>query len=493
MESLAACEGSRGSRRKGIPMPEQTPPTCADDPVASITEIVARARVAQATFETYSQQRVDDVVAAVAWAIYEPERALALAELAVQDTGLGRVEDKVVKNQRKTLGTLRDLTGAPSVGVIREDVQLGITEYAKPVGVVAAVCPSTNPAATPANKTLMALKGRNAVVISPSPKGASTAAMLVRYMHAELDKVGAPRDLVQSLAAPSKPLTNELMNQADLVVVTGSQRNVRQAYSSGTPALGVGAGNAPVIIEADADVEDAAAKIKQSKIFDYSTSCSSENSVHITDTVYAEALAALRNQGGYLLTPAEKDRLQTVMWPDGKLSSAITAQPPGKIAALAGLDSLEAREADFFMVEEEGVGPEHPFSGEKLSVVLTVYRYHDLDSALDRIQRLLDFQGAGHSCGIHTRNVEHAHTVARRLRVARVLVNQAHCFGTGGGFDNGLGFTLTMGAGTWAGNSISDNLSYRHFLNITRLAQVIPPRVPTEEQLWGNYFERYGR
>lgn len=470
-------------------MPAVQDRTAAD----TVATLLARARAAQAVFEGYDQQRVDDVVAGVAWAIYQPDRARALAEISVRDTGLGNVGDKIVKNQRKTIGTLRDLTGAKSVGIIHEDSKSGITEYAKPVGVVAAVCPSTNPAATPANKTMMALKGRNAVILSPSPKGESTCRLLVDYMHAELDKVGAPRDLVQYVASPTKELTAELMRQADLVVVTGSQRNVRQAYASGTPAIGVGAGNAPVIVDADADVADAAEKIKRSKTFDYATSCSSENSVHLHAAIYRQALDALRAQGGYVLTQEEKQRLQAVMWPDGKLSSTITAQPPGKIAALAGLESAEARQASFFMVEEDGVGPEHPFSGEKLSVVLTVYRFFELDQALQRIQRLLDYQGAGHSCGIHTSTEAHAHAVAERLRVARVLVNQAHCFGTGGGFDNGLGFTLTMGAGTWAGNSISENLSYRHFLNITRLSQVIPAHVPTEDELWRHYHETYGR
>lgn len=463
-------------------------PTSTEDAVDTISAVIARARTAQAVFEGYNQQQVDDVVAATAWAIYEPTRARHLAEVGVRDSGLGNADDKFAKNQRKTMGTLRDLTGAKSVGVIAE--YNGITEYAKPMGVIAAVCPSTNPAATPANKAMMALKGRNAVVLAPSPKGASTCALLVDYIHQELDKIGAPRDLVQYIAKPSKDLTNELMRQADLVVVTGSQRNVRQAYRSGTPAIGVGAGNAPVIIDADANLPDAAEKIRRSKTFDYATSCSSENSVHIHDSVYDDAVEALKAEGGYLLTADEKQRLRKVMWPEGKLSSAITAQAPDKIAALAGLDAPNAR---FFMVEEEGVGPDFPFSGEKLSVVLTVYRFTDLGQALERIQRLLDFQGAGHSCGIHTNTEAHARHVAEQLRVARVLVNQAHCFGTGGSFDNGLGFTLTMGAGTWAGNSISDNLSYKHFLNITRLARVIEPAVPTEEQLWAHYFATYGR
>jgi sulfoacetaldehyde dehydrogenase len=485
--SVAAARGPRHERTQAMSVVQER--TVAE----TVAALISQARAAQAVFEDFDQQRVDDVVAGVAWAIYRPDRARALAELGVRDTGLGKVEDKIAKNQRKTLGTLRDLTGAKSVGVIHEDPATGITEYAKPVGVVAAVCPSTNPAATPANKTMMALKGRNAIILSPSPKGASTCRMLVEFIHEELAKIGAPRDLVQYMEVPSKDLTNELMVQADLVVVTGSQRNVRQAYRSGTPAIGVGAGNAPVIVDADADVADAAEKIRLSKTFDYATSCSSENSVHIHDAVYDKTLRALEEQGGYLLDETEKQRLQAVMWPEGKLSSTVTAQAPEKIAALAGLDSPGARAAKFFMVQEDGVGRGYPFSGEKLSVVLTVYRFTDLEPALDRIQRLLDFQGAGHSCGIHTQSEEHARFVAERLRVARVLVNQAHCFGTGGGFDNGLGFTLTMGAGTWAGNSISDNLSYRHFLNTTRLARTIPPRIPTEQDLWGRYLDTYGR
>lgn len=464
-----------------------------DDAAVQIAAIVDRARAAARIAETYDQQRIDDVVAAVGWAIYRPDRAEALAELAVADTGLGNVPDKIKKNRRKTLGTLRDLTGARSVGVIAEDARTGITEYAKPVGVVAAVCPSTNPAATPANKTMMVLKGRNAVVLSPSPKGTSTCRMLLRFIHEELDKVGAPRDLVQMLEQPGKALAAELMRQADLVVVTGSQRNVRAAYSSGTPAIGVGAGNSPVIVAPDADLADAAEKIKASKVFDNATSCSSENSVHLHADIHDAMLAELTARGGYLCSAEEKRRLEDVMWQDGKLSTAVIAQPAGRIAELAGLESDRARAAEFFMVAENGVGAGFPFSEEKISVVLTVYSYTELDAALERIQRMLDHQGAGHSCGIHTADDTLARTVAERLRVARVLVNQAHCFGNGGSFDNGLGFTLTMGAGTWAGNSISDNLSYRHFLNTTTLARVIPPREPSESDIWGRYFEVYGR
>jgi hypothetical protein len=226
----------------------------------AVRALIERARAAQAVANDYDQQRVDDLVAAAGWAILEPKRNRELAELAVADTGIGNVEDKVRKNYRKTLGLLRDLKGARSVGVIAAYPERGLIELARPAGVVAAITPSTNPAATPANKIINALKGRNAVIVAPSPKGWSTCARLLEFMHAEFDRIGAPRDLVQSLSAPvTKATTAELMRQADLVVATGSQANVRAAYASGTPAFGVGAGNVASIVDETADLAAAGA------------------------------------------------------------------------------------------------------------------------------------------------------------------------------------------------------------------------------------------
>ncbi len=459
----------------------------------AVSEMVKRARCAQAVIEEHNQAETDDLVRAVAWAIHRPDRAEELARIAVATTGFGNVADKINKNQRKTKGTLRDLLADRSVGIIRDDVESGITEYAKPVGVVGAVVPSTNPVATPANNAMMALKARNAIIISPSPKGVSSCARLVEFIHQELAKVGAPADLIQYIAQPSKAAAFELMRQVDLVVVTGSLKNVRAAYASGTPALGVGQGNAAVVVDETADLIQAAIKIRRSKTFDYGTSCSSENSVHIHESVYDQALDALSAEGGYLLTQEEKERLASVMWQTGRLNAHLIAQAPDVIAVKADLDQPEARQARFFMVAEDGVGPDHPFSGEKLSVVLAVYKYQDFDAALDRIQKIYDYQGAGHSAGIHTTDEDRARYMAERLKVARVLVNQAHSFGNGGAFDNGLNFTLTMGAGTWAGNSFSDNLSYRHFMNITRLVRTIPSREPSDADLFGEYWKRFGR
>ena len=456
-----------------------------------VSSLVARARAAQRRYEAYSQEQVDEVVTAAGWAIVDPEHNRVLAELAVATTGLGNVADKISKNRRKTMGLLRDLAGARSVGVISEDKARGLVEIARPVGVVGAVVPSTNPAATPANNIINALKGRNAIILSPSPKGSPTSTKLLEYVHAELDRVRAPRDLVQQIPAPvTREMTAELMRRVDLVVATGSQNNVRAAYSSGTPAIGVGTGNVVVIVDASADLGDAARKIGESKMFDNATSCSSENAVVILDAVYDAMIEALRKQGGVLLDPAEKARLQNAMWREGKLSPSIIARSAADIARVAGLD--RCADASFLMVEETGAGPEYPFSGEKLSPVLTVYRARDFDHAVALAGDINEYEGAGHSIGIHTADDAQAMRLGLEFPVCRVIVNQAHCFANGGNFDNGLPFTLSMGCGTWGRNSISDNLNYRHFLNITRIARVIRENEPSEEDLFGSYRAKYG-
>ncbi len=463
--------------------------------VATIAILIERARAAQAVAETYSQAHVDRVCAAAAWAIMEPSRNHALAALAVRDTGLGNVADKIQKNHRKTLGLMRDLHGAKSVGVITENKATGITEIARAAGVVGAITPSTNPGATPANMIINAMKGRNAIILAPSPKGASTAELLLQYVYAEFDRIDAPHDLVQVLAFPvSKALTYELLQQVDLIVATGSQANIRAAYSSGKPAFGVGAGNVAVIVDASADLANTAERIVRSKVFDNATSCSSENSVVIVDAVYDAMIAALEVQGCMLLTADEKMRLQNVMFPSGKLSSAVTAKTATEIAAIAGVN--RAVEARVLMVAETGIGEGFPFSGEKLSPVMTIYRAANFDSAARIVNDIYAYQGAGHSVGIHA-SPEIADQLALQLGltlpVARVIVNQAHCIATGGSFDNGLPFSLSMGCGTWGGNSFSDNLTYRNFLNITRIARPIAQNMPEESALFADYFAHINR
>ena len=460
--------------------------------IASITQLIENGRNAMLEFSSADQARVDEAVTAIAWCLYKPENAKRLAEMAVSDTGIGNVADKVIKNQRKTFGTLRDLMRVRTVGIVEDSPERGLVRYGKPVGVVAAITPSTNPAATPVNKTMMAIKGANAVVIAPSPAGWSSTNATVDLMRSALLKIGAPKDLVQILPHPvSRNMTRLLMEQADLIVATGSQNNVRSAYSSGTPAIGVGAGNVPVIIDSSADLNDAAGKIMASKTFDNSTSCSSENSLIILDDVYEAAMAALEAVGGYRCNEVETGLIADKLWVNGNLNRDLIARDADVFADGVGLDQ-GASGKRFFMVEQQ-FDSESRFTDEKLSLVLTVYRAGDFDHAVELVTNILKVQGRGHSCGIHTADASHPVQLAEEIDVVRVLVNQAHTFGNGGSFNNALNFTLSMGCGTWGGNSISENLNYRHFINITHLVTAVGEDKPGEEELFGAYHARYGK
>lgn len=460
----------------------------------TIERMSEKARVAMDQIYDYSQEQVDELVQAVAWAIYKPGNTEELARVAKQDTGLGRYDHKVTKKRRKTMGTLNDLLGEKSVGVINSNKDTGITEIAKPVGVVGAVVPSTNPGATPANIAMMALKGRNAIVIAPSPKGLSTSNLLLMYIHEELAKIGAPLDLVQVLPAPvNKAKTIELMKQVDFLTVTGSRNNVRLGQTSGTPNVCVSEGNVVSIVDATADIQSAAKKIFLSKTFDNATSCSNDNSVVIEAEVYDEMIRALQKEGGYLCNQIEKENLQNAIWIDGKRNPNTVAQDPVVIAQSADIQNNKAEKATFFMVKETGVGKNYPFSGEKLAVILTVYKANDFTDAIQISKNILNYHGRGHSCGLHTSDESHIERIGLEMDVCRLLINQVQVAGNGGSFDNGLNFTLSMGGGTWAGNNTGDNLSYKHFLNITKVSRVIPEVVPTEEELWGTYWHKYGR
>jgi len=457
-----------------------------------IDTLIDKARVAMDLFRGEDQDNVDMAVRALAWAIYKPENSRLLAEMAVKDTGLGNVESKVTKNTRKTFGTLRDLLRAKTIGEIENKPELGLVKYGKPVGVVGAICPSTNPSATPANKAMMAVKGGNAVIVAPSPAGYVTTAKTVEFMRAELENSGFPPDLVQVLPSPvNKEATQKLIEKVDLAVVTGSQNNVSRAMRSGTVSIGVGPGNVPVIIDQSADLDDAAKKITLSKIFDNATSCSSENALVILDNVYEQAVQSLTKEGGWLCTPEQRMKVQEKLWVNGVLNRSVIAKDAHIAADVFGLPP-EARNSKFFMVEEKVIGGKGSFADEKLSLVLTLYRAKDIEDALRITKEILEVKGKGHSVGIHTADMENANKVAQTTDVVRVLVNQAHTFGNGGGFDNSLPFTLSMGGGTWAGNTISDNLNYKHFINITHLVTTIEPDKPTEEELFGPLWQKVG-
>jgi len=460
-----------------------------------IDEIVARARTAQARYEAMGSQALfDKACQAVAWVLMQPERNRALAEMAVEETGLGNADDKVRKNHNKTLGLMRDIKDVTAFGHVEDDDENGLSIYYRPKGVIAAVVPSTNPLATPVNNTINALKTGNAIILAPSPKGVKPLLALFEHIHPALAKLGLPEDLVQMVPAPpSKPKTERLMQLADLVVVTGSQANVRAGYSSGTPALGVGAGNVVSIVDETADIADAAAKIAASKTFDNATSCSSENAVIAVDAVYDKLVAALAAEGGYCLDAAQTAHLEGIHWHNGKLTSKLLAKDIDVVLAETGFTGTAPDNTSFLVAPQDEFDPDHPMTGEKMSRFLALHRACDFDEAMEKAVAIQNHMGAGHSLSLHSADDGRARRLAMEARTCRVIVNQAHCFANGGFFNNGMPFSLSMGCGSWGGNSIDENLNWRHFVNKVHVVRTIPERRPSLDEIFGDYWNEYGQ
>jgi sulfoacetaldehyde dehydrogenase len=457
-----------------------------------VADVVARARAAQAQVNDWTPEQVDALTTAVAYAVARKDRAEELARLAVDEAGFGNYADKVVKIERRVLGVLSDLRRTKTVGVVEEDPDRGLVKIAKPVGVVAGLVPTTGPDATPPVKALCALAGRNAIVFAAHPRSKRTTDAVVGFMREACEQVGAPADLVQVLPEAKIAHTQELMTSVDLIVATGGAGMVKAAYSSGTPAFGVGVGNSVHVVDETADLADAAAAIIAAKTFDYATSCLADNSVVVHDSVH-DLLGRLLAGGGHLCTPEDKSRLQQVMWPDGGEipHASVIAKSAEVIAGLAGIEVPEG--TSFLVVAEDGVGPEHPFSGEKLSVVLALYRYSgDIANAVAQVNAITGYQGLGHTCGIHTSNEEHVDALAHGTRTARVLVNQNLNEGAGSA-RNGLPFTLSLSCGTWGGGITTENVNARHFVNLTWVSRPITPKALDADSLFARHFERYGR
>ncbi|MDC7124651.1 MAG: aldehyde dehydrogenase family protein [Spirochaetales bacterium] len=451
---------------------------------AYIAGLVERARAAQKKIEFATQEQVDDMCVRIAWAGCKPDFAKKLADFAAEESGMGYGPDKVGKIYSKVKGSLRDMRGGKSVGVVEVDDEKGLLKYAKPVGVIGALVPCTNPEATPFVKAMGAIKTRNAIIMAPHPRTKKTNKMAVDQIRAALKANGMPEDLVINIEEVSVEASNELMKQTDLVLATGGAGMVKAAYSSGTPAYGVGAGNAVSIIAEDADLADAANKIKRSKIFDHATSCSTENEVLIQEELYDEMVKLLEKEGGYMVNAEEKKSLQATMWDEnGVLSRQIVAQPAQKIAKLAGINMPEDK--CFIMVPEDKVGAEAPFCGEKLSPVTTVYKYKTFDDAVELVNNITDFSGAGHSCGIHTMDERKVKELARRVKVSRVMVNQPQCLANSGAWTNGMPMSMTLGCGTWGGNIASENITWKNLLNYTWVAFEIENTMPSDEELFG--------
>ncbi|RQW62233.1 aldehyde dehydrogenase family protein [Vibrio viridaestus] len=447
-----------------------------------ISDLIKRAKKAQAQIEHFTQEQVDGMCERIAFHTSTEDYAHKIAQFAVEETGMGKVESKFAKMVNKIKGGWYDMKGKKSVDVIEEDRAKGLIKIAKPIGVVGAIIPVTNCEATPVLKSMNAIKTRNAIILAPHPRSAQTNTLIANQIRELLEKNGFPADLVISMDEVSMENTQALMKQCDLILATGGGGLVKAAYSSGTPAYGVGAGNAYTIVDETADLDDTAAKIYQSKTFDYATSCSSENGCIVYKGIYDDFIKAMEAHKGYLLSAEEKQKLQAAMWHEGHLNRDIVAQPASTIAKIAGIDLPEGKE--FLMVEESGIGADYPFCGEKLSVVTTLYQWENFDDAVKLVNDITDYSGSGHSCGIHSTNEERILQLGRSVKVSRVMVNQPQCLANSGSWTNHMPITLTLGCGTWGGNAASENINWKHLLNTTWISSPTPSHQPADEDLF---------
>ncbi len=454
---------------------------------AELDGALARARAAAAEIEHYSQEEVDRLCRAVAWSVANRVTFERLVEMGVEESGLGDPVSRMGKRM-KIRGVLRDALRQKSVGVIEEVPEKGIVKYGKPVGVIACIVPTTNPDLTPAGNAIYAIKARDAVIFSPHPRSKRTSAETVRLMREALSSQGAPADLLQCLTLVNIPMSQALMARADLVIATGGQPMVRAAYSSGTPAYGVGAGNSTMVIDSTADVADAARNTRISKTSDYGSGCSADGNLIIDAGIYPEMVSALQAEGGYLASSEEKALLQRAMWDDeGHRTASTVAIAPQVLAKIAGFDVPEDRK--FIIVEGDGIGREHPFSGEKLTTLLAVYKYQSWEQALEMVKAIYEVGGKGHSCGIYSFDEQHIHELALAAPVSRIMVRQPQSKANAGAFNNGMPMTSSLGCGTWGGNIVSENVSLKHYMNTTWVSVPIEEDRPSDEELFGEFYD----
>lgn len=449
-----------------------------------VSSLIKKAQEAQAIAESYTQERVDELITAICWDIVKDGPAQEISRMAVEESQMGNYEGKYGKLMSKLKGALYGMKGEQSVGVIETDPDKGLIKIIKPVGVVGAIIPCTNPEATPVLSAMMSIKARNAVITAPHPKTKKTNTHIINIIRATLKKHGVPEDLVIGIEEPTMEITTELMKQCDLIMATGGSALVKAAYSSGTPAYGVGQGNAVVVVDETADLKDAANKVMRSKTFDFATSCSTENSLVVQENIYDELLEYLQKEGGYLVNSLEKAQLQKGMWVDGHLNAEIIAQPLQKIAQVSRLNVPADRK--FFMVEENGVGSDFPFSGEKLSMVVTIFKYKEFQEAIDKVNLITNYHGRGHSCGIHSFDEDHILQLALQTKVGRIMVRQPQCLANSGAWTNGMPTTLSLGCGTWGGNITSENMTWQKQTNTTWVSKPIERCIPTDEELFGD-------
>lgn len=453
------------------------------EPKEYIQTLVDRARSAQQEFETYSQEQVDKAVRAIGKIIYD--NGEMLAKMAVEETRMGKYEDKIVKNKAKAKIVWYRLKGVKSRGIIRYLDDIGIVEVAKPIGVIGCVAPTTNPTMTPNHNAMIALKGGNAIIVCPHPRAKETGIKTVELMRQALGALGYPEDLIQVVPEPTMEASGLVMSLCDACVSTGGPGMVKAAYSSGKPAFGVGAGNVQSLVDGDADLAEAAVKIAKSRTYDNGVLCTCEQCVHIPAEKFDEMVTLLQEEGGaYIGKDEDVAALRKAMFPTGSIDKDVVGATPQAIAAKAALSV--PGDAKFLLVRVTEAGKNENLTREKLCPVLCICPYDTWENAVEKAVTNLRNEGAGHSTILHSNNKVHVEYAALRLPVSRIGVNLVGSSGLGGGFDCGLNPTATLGCGTWGNNSISENLWWHHLVNISRIAYRMPNNpVPTDEEIWG--------
>jgi succinate-semialdehyde dehydrogenase len=458
---------------------KDTSTTSPDD----IQHLVKRARIAQAVYESFSQEQVDAIVRDFGKHVYDNARELA--RMAFAETGLGVYEDKVLKALGKSRVIWNNLKGKKSRGIIAEDSESNLVLVAKPMGVVGAVCPVTNPVVTPMCNAMFALKAGNAVIFAPHPKAEeSTWALTISYREI-LRAHGAPQDLVQMVRNGSVETTQALMRNVDVVVATGGGAMVKSAYSSGKPSFGVGAGNVPVVIDRGVDLKDACEKIVQGASFDNGIICSHEQFVLAPREHYQQVIDQFLATGKVWFTsdPAQVQKLRDIVFPGGHMNKDVVGKSPQVIGAMAGIAVPEGTR--IILVPAIGAGSEDILAREKLCPVVAILPYDTFDDAVAAAMANLLVEGAGHSAALHSNNEDHIRAMGVALPISRLVVNQASAITAGGALNNGFAPTTTLGCGSWGGNSISENLDYKHLMNVSRIGKVITGKqIPTDEEIW---------
>lgn len=452
--------------------------------------LMKRARAAQSIVEGFSQEQVDRLAAAITWEIVADDALVdELSKFSLEECRLGDVDSKRIKVQEKCRGVYYDVKHAKTVGIVEEIPEKGLVRIAKPVGVIGSLVPSTQAEMHPLIQAIFGVKARDSTIFSPHPRGKRTTKKTVDLIRAVMKKYGAPEDLFIAIEDPSVPITQELMKQCDLVIATGGQPMVHAAYSSGTPAYGVGAGNAIIYVDKTADLADAAAKIIASKTFDLAAGCSCDNSVIIDEEVYRPMLEEFERAGAHLLDAQEKEKLKKTIWPawpkDHVINRDIVASPVTNIAHLAKLDVPEGKK--LLLVEENETGEATPFSGEKMSLVTAIYKSSGVDEAVRIINENHAYSGAGHSCGVFSKDQDVIDTIALGTYTTRVVVNQSQAATNTGSWTSGMPFTSSLGCGTWGGNIVSENICLKHYLNNTWVINEIPYYKPTDAELFAGF------